>query len=252
MNSFIACLFSVFLVIFCSVNIGAEENSSVEVPQVVIVNQVVESPLLAPAEELPIVVNEEVPLKVEMTPVLVNQEAASQQRVIVESVAPLPQKISTDVSNSSFSRMKQLAGRWEGSGENTPGEKQDKIVVVYEITAGGNAVLERIFPGTSQEMVTMYYEEKGKLTLMHFCLIGTRSLMTLKPFSADSNARQNNVYEFSLIENPGLDSTNDTHMHSLKIVFVDENHMNQEWEMFEAGKSSGNYSFVLARVPDIQ
>lgn len=149
-----------------------------------------------------------------------------------------------------FDRVKTLAGRWEGTGKNAPGDKQDKISVIYQVTAGGNAVMERIFPGTDQEMVTMFYEDKGRLTLLHFCLIGTRSLMSLKPAPAENQANPGQVFEFDLQPNPGLDSAVDTHMHSLKISFVDENHVKEEWEMFEAGKPSGKYTFVLTRIPE--
>ncbi len=180
-------------------------------------------------------------------PVIVNQEVIDNSAVIVQPLSMPNTQVLSRLERSPFNRIKQLEGRWEGSSEKTSADNKERIVIVYEVTAGGNAVMERIFPETSQEMITMYYEENEKLALTHYCMIGERAQMILKPFMAD-----NNFYEFNLINTPAFDPTRKTHMHSLKITFIDENHMNQEWEMYEAGKPSGHYAFVLTRFVDDQ
>lgn len=183
---------------------------------------------------------------VEIAPVTENkEEVVTDSHLVIESVEP--QAVVTD--HASFIRMKQLAGRWEGEGNNGMGEKKDKIVVTYNVTAGGSAVLEKIFPGTDQEMITIYYEDKGQLTLMHFSMIGTHSHMALQPFPADMKEGPESTFYFGLRESLGLDPEVDTHMHSLKISFIDDNHISQEWVMFEAGKPSGTYAFDLTRPP---
>ncbi|MCB9772113.1 MAG: hypothetical protein H6754_06145 [Candidatus Omnitrophica bacterium] len=245
MKTFSAGLLFLAMILVACVSLFAQENPpSVQIPLEVIVNQAVESGAEDPMDEwIPgIELEPEFIKHDEMMPTGVNAEILPDNHVDVE-VAPMTSgessiKITDHVA---FNRIKQLAGRWEGVGKNGSGEKQDKIVVAYEVTAGGSAVLERIFPDSPQEMITVYYEEKNRLHLTHFCMIGTRSLMAL-------DHPQGNVYEFSLLESPALDPAVDTHMHSLKISFIDENHMNQEWTMFEAGKPSGDYSFMLTRI----
>ncbi len=247
MQFFISCVLSFALVIFCPVYVFAAENPPVNLAVDVVANQEVgQTPMVEP---LPTdrQVNPQ-PAKMETLPVVANQEVMPDIQYPVKPIEGTDKNALTITEHGFFNHMKQLAGRWEGLSENIPGEKQNKIVVVYEVTAGGNAVLERIFPGSLQEMVTMYYEEKGQLTLTHYCMIGTRSVMKLKNFTANNDANKN-IFEFNLVESPGLNPALDTHMHSLKIAFLDENHMNQSWDMFEAGKLSGSYSFVLTRVP---
>ncbi len=234
MKSFAICFFALALVVISFLSLYAQDNPSEEVP--VAVNATPSS-----ADTAALVI----PANAAIAPVIMNEEIP---HVAVEPVVDSSENISGVAEHAPFNRMKQLAGRWEGSGKNVLALEKDKIVVIYKVTAGGNAVMERIFPDTEQEMITLYYEEKGKLTLMHFSMIGTRSTMTLKP-PVESAAQPNNVYEFELIKNSGLDPTVDTHMHSLKMAFLDNDHMNQEWEMFEAGNPSGRYSFILTRVP---
>lgn len=193
-------------------------------------------------------------------PVSANMEASAQKpapsetstvepRPVDAGVPPAAQpaapKIAPAMDHTIFNKMKSLAGRWAGVGKNNPEHAEDKIAVTYEVTAGGNAVMERLFPGTPQEMVTLYYENKGQLELTHFCMLGNRPVMKLKEPQA-------NVYEFDLVPAPDIDAAVDTHMHSLKITFVNDDHMNQEWIMYEAGKVSGSHFFQLTRVPAAQ
>jgi len=193
-----------------------------------------------------------VPIEIPQIEALENEEPALDNHIIIET-APIETPVEGSVKpvmmeHSGFSRMKQLAGRWEGVGAgNASVDNQEKIAVVYEVTAGGHAVLEKIFPETAQEMITVYYEDKGHLNLMHFFMIGTRSMMALKPSMGD-NGR---VFDFELSNSSDLNPEVDTHMHSLKISFVDENRINQVWTMFEAGKLSGVYTFNLTRAPVI-
>lgn len=251
MKFFFAGLCSFVFISLCAPVIVAEESSLSNVPpSMVIANQEVSSGPSSLESSMPIIADSGEGWLESDANVSLSQESVMDHRVVIESVASASDNVTASVERSPFNRIKQLVGRWEGLGENVEGEKSNKIVVVYEVTAGGNAVMERIFPNTSQEMITMYYEQKGQLALTHYCLIGTRSTMMLKPLTASESSRQRNVYEFGLIENTGLDPTVDTHMNSLKVVFIDENHMNQSWEMFEAGKPSGRYSFALTRVVD--
>ncbi len=250
MPAFILAFALVFVFLPLPACIAAQENPAVVVPLEVVANQAVESASVIEQQTLQDPPIKETPLKVEVMPVVANQQEVLDDRVSPEPLMHQSNSPAVSGEQKFFNRMKQLAGRWEGAGENMPAEGQNKIVVIYEVTAGGNAVLERIFPGTSQEMVTMYYEEKGQLTLTHYCLIGTRSVMKLQVPQGNLSEEQKKVFEFQLAESPALDPTIDTHMHSLKITFVDDNHMNQSWEMYEAGKLSGSYSFVLVRALD--
>ena len=47
-----------------------------------------------------------------------------------------------------------------------------KVRVEYRLTAGGSALVETLFPGASRgQMVSMYYDRKGKLAMTHYCML---------------------------------------------------------------------------------
>ncbi len=52
-----------------------------------------------------------------------------------------------------FETMKTFIGTWEGRGDM--GKGSETIKVTYELTSAGNAILERLFPGTPHEMMTV-------------------------------------------------------------------------------------------------
>ena len=54
------------------------------------------------------------------------------------------------------------------------------VYTEYSITAGGSAVLEKIFPDTPHEMVSVYYDDDhGKLAMTHYCMMRNRPSFSL-------------------------------------------------------------------------
>jgi hypothetical protein len=68
--------------------------------------------------------------------------------------------------------MKTLVGTW--SGKTDIGQGPIDMTVQYRLLAAGSVLEERAFPGTPNEMVTMYYDKEGKLALTHYCMMGNR------------------------------------------------------------------------------
>jgi len=136
-----------------------------------------------------------------------------------------------------FERLKELAGVWEGT-SNKDGEK---VTVKYELTSGGSAIVEELFPGTPHEMVSVYYDKSGKLSMTHYCMLRNRPHMELK--KADTNG-----IDFVLAADSDINAGKDAHMHALHIAFVDKDHITQEWTMFENGKEKQVAIFKLSRV----
>ena len=69
-------------------------------------------------------------------------------------------------------RMKTLVGTWEGKADM--GQGPIDMTVKYRLLAGGSVLEERVFEGTPHEMITMYYDQDGKLALTHYCVMGNR------------------------------------------------------------------------------
>lgn len=121
------------------------------------------------------------------------------------------------------------------------GDGPKEFTVEYRLVSGGSALEERVFAGSPKEMVTMYYERKGKLGLTHYCMLGNRPGMFLK--SADAKSIQ-----FDFDPKCGVDARSEMHMHALTITFQDADTIVQDWKLFENGKAKDSHGFTLKRV----
>ena len=135
--------------------------------------------------------------------------------------------------------MKGLVGTWKGKADMGDGLTDFKVE--YRLVSGGSVVEERIFAGTPKEMVTMYYDEHGKLCLTHFCMLGNHPVMALK--SADAK-----TLKFDFDPSCGIDGQAEMHMHSLSITFENPDTIVQDWQLFEGGKAKDKHPFKLSRV----
>ena len=139
-----------------------------------------------------------------------------------------------------YDRMKQLVGVWEGTSNMS---KEGQMVrVEYRLTAGGSAIVETLFPGTPEEMISVYYDRKGKLSMTHYCMVQNRPSMKLLKAEADK-------LDFTYAGGSGINSKKDAHMHALTISFVDKDHIVQNWTLFEDGKEKEVTKLNLSRVP---
>jgi len=138
-----------------------------------------------------------------------------------------------------FERLKGLVGAWEGT-SNMPQEGA-KVRVEYRLSSAGSSLVETLFPGTADEMVSVYYEDKGQLTMTHYCALRNQPRMKLQ------NADAQNL-SFMFVDGTNIDPMKDAHMHSLTITFLDKDHIIQKWTLFEDGKEKGTSEFKLSRV----
>jgi len=127
------------------------------------------------------------------------------------------EQMSPVAHSSDFQKMKVLVGTWEGKSDM--GKGIETLRVTYELTSSGNAILERFAAGQPHEMVTVYYDSSGKLTMTHYCSLGNQPHMEL------TNTGEPTM-KFVLSEkNPGIASLNETHMHALTITIDGRQHL---------------------------
>ena len=142
--------------------------------------------------------------------------------------------------SAEFERMKQLVGEWEGT--SNMGQAGEKVRVEYRMTAGGSALVETLFPGSAEEMVSVYYDQKGKLAMTHYCMLRNQPRMTLAKADAQTIqlvfARKGN----------DIDPAKEKHMHAVRITFTDKDHITQKWTMFDKGKDTEEVMLTLTRV----
>ena len=149
-------------------------------------------------------------------------------------------KVAPYSGSKGYERMKQLVGVWEGT--SNMGKEGQKVRVEYLLTAGGSALVETLFPGTPEEMISVYYDDsKGRLSMTHYCMLQNRPSMKLQNTGGDTLA-------FVYAKGSGIDPKMNAHMHGLTISFADKDHVVVNWTYFEGGKEKGVTTLNLSRV----
>ncbi len=148
---------------------------------------------------------------------------------------PAPQK----PGSAEFERLKTLVGTWKG--KTDMGQGPIEMTVQYKLLAGGTVLEERVFQGTPNEMVTMYYEQGGKLALTHYCVMGNRPGMLLKTSDPKS-------ITFDFDSTCGIDSTKESHMHGMSITFDNPDTITTSCKAIMAGKEVEPHATTLKRV----
>lgn len=138
-----------------------------------------------------------------------------------------------------FERMKTLIGSW--TGKTDLGQGPMDMTIQYRLLAGGSVLEERVFAGTPNEMVTMYYDQNGKLAMTHYCVFGNRPAMKLK--SADAKTIQ-----FDFDATCGINPAKESHMHALRITFDDADTITTSCQAIIDGKAQAEKPTTLKRV----
>ncbi len=142
--------------------------------------------------------------------------------------------------SKAFQQMKQLAGKWEGTVDM--GKGPQKIKASYRVTSAGSALVETIFEGTPNEMVTIYHDDKNRrLGLTHYCGLNNQPKMVLI-------GDKGNALEFDLAQDTGIDAAREPHMHALTLTFAGKNEMNQHWTQFAQGEKKKVVVITYQRV----
>ena len=148
------------------------------------------------------------------------------------------------VGSPEFERMKGLAGSWvvaEGMpmGKGAEGKQEMMVAAEYRVAANGSVIVERNFPGTPKEMISVYHDRGGKLSMTHYCAMGNQPQLRL-------TGSEDGVLAFEMVEG-SIESEEMPHMNSLSIAF-DGDEMSQTWGMFDgSGQKAHTMTFRRAR-----
>jgi hypothetical protein len=141
--------------------------------------------------------------------------------------------------SAEFERMKALVGKWTGKVDL--GQGPIDMTLDYRLLAGGTVLEERTFAGTPQEMVTMYYDQDGKLAMTHYCVLGNRPTMKLK--SSDAK-----TIRFDFDATCGINVARESHMHALSITFDNADKITTSCVAIIDGKEQPDHPNTLTRV----
>ncbi len=138
-----------------------------------------------------------------------------------------------------FERMKTLVGTWKGKVDM--GQGPIEMTSQYRLLAGGSVLEERCFAGTPNEMVTMYYDQNGKLAMTHYCVMGNRPAMKL-------NSSDAKTIKFDFDKTCGINVKKESHMHALTIRFDDADTITASCKAIMDGKEMEEKPTTLKRV----
>ncbi len=134
-------------------------------------------------------------------------------------------------------KIKGLAGTWVG--EMDHGKGPQPVEIVYRVTAAGSAVVETFNPGTPMEMITMYHDQKGKLVMTHYCMLGNQPKMRLVSASDKKLA-------LDIVKNSGI-KEDEPHMNALTIEFLDADRIQHTWGCCQGVDKITNMSVEFKR-----
>jgi hypothetical protein len=126
---------------------------------------------------------------------------------------------------ATFQRLAALHGDWFDAAAPAASDP----VVTYRVTGAGSAVVETLFPGQAEEMVTVYHRDGEQLVLTHYCSGGNQPRMRATAVTERS-------VDFDFAGGANIDPARDMHMHSGRIEFVSADEIRATWQGWEHGR----------------
>jgi hypothetical protein len=115
-------------------------------------------------------------------------------------------------AQKSFDLLKTLAGAWQGA-------VTKPIPLSIRVASHGNALIHELDTGTPE--VTVFYVERDRLTLIHYCDFANRPHMVAAP------SKNGKTIEFELVDFSG--GNNMGHVSYGAFTFIDAGHHLEDW-----------------------
>jgi hypothetical protein len=126
-----------------------------------------------------------------------------------------------------FQRLVALQGDWLDADGTMTGKGQ--LAATWRVTGGGSAVVETLFPGQPEEMLTVYHRDGDALVLTHYCSGGNQPRMRAESITE-------NAVVFAFTDGANIDPARDQHMHAGRIEFVSADELRAEWQGWVDGR----------------
>ncbi|MGA6983082.1 MAG: hypothetical protein WCC95_22135 [Candidatus Sulfotelmatobacter sp.] len=133
--------------------------------------------------------------------------------------------LSQTPAQQSFAQLKTLSGSWEG--KNSKGMP---LLVTFEDTAAGSALLSEIHGDGPQDMVSMIHLDGSRLVMTHYCSVGNQ------PRMAGTASPDGKTITFDFFDATNLATPDAGHMQRVVIAMLDSNHHTEDWTFDDHGK----------------
>ncbi len=136
--------------------------------------------------------------------------------------------------SAAFEALKKLVGDWT----SPEGPHGKPVETNFRLTAGGTVLIETLFPGTPEEMITMYHLDGSDLILTHYCMLGNQ------PRLKAESASESKKIAFKSIGGTNMKMT-DMHMGQATLTLIDQQNFEADWCSCSGGKPDGNHHVTL-------
>lgn len=127
-------------------------------------------------------------------------------------------------TSPAFDSLKKLVGEWTATGPD--GKSME---TKFRLTAGGSVLVETLFPGKPEEMVTMYHMDGPDLILTHYCMLGNQ------PRLKAASVAETKKLSFKSVGGTNMKLA-DMHMGQAEFTLVDNDHFVADWCSCTGGK----------------
>lgn len=149
---------------------------------------------------------------------------------------------SVAADTSPLEPIRALLGKWVALDES--GKPTDTVVSIFRETAGGSAIVETLFPGSPEEMMSIYSVDDGELVLQHYCIMGNQ------PRYVGSRSEDGKTISFRCAGGGNLKDHDRAHMHEGTMTSVSDDRMDTRWIAIAKGATVEDVRFRVARVRD--
>ena len=129
-------------------------------------------------------------------------------------------------TSDALEQIKALDGRWEGV-SNDHDQKAGPVVAQYHVTSGGSAVEEKLFCDSSHEMISMYHDVNGELSMAHYCMLGNQPQLVL-------TSSEPGKLTFKESASSAATLAGQMRMGSLTVEWTDKDNIVQTWQAYDA------------------
>lgn len=162
-----------------------------------------------------------------------------------QDTRPVPKTGNTITDEQMMSRLESLEGEWESQ----DADGNWNTAAVFSVSSNGSVVREIMFPGQPHEMTNLYHLDGTNAVVTHYCAIGNQPRMVAKGITKTEDGPAFD-YEFDSVSNLRPDHTHV--MGSLRLVFIDDDHIRQDWTSMATdktaeGEADSTMSFNLRR-----
>ena len=147
---------------------------------------------------------------------------STQQTVEHTGAIPPPRAGDAATDEAMLARLGSLEGEWEMQGEDGTWTTAS----VFTVSSNGSVVREIMFPGEPHEMTNLYHMDGTDAVVTHYCAIGNQPRMVAA--GIDQTADGPSIdFGFDSVSN--LRDSHDHVMGGLRLVFVDDNTIQEHW-----------------------